>query len=156
MNCPKCHATHIVRNGFSPGSCKQKYRCQGCKKQFVDCPEKHPLSEAQKKLCDRLLLERISLSGICRVVGVSERWLQYYVNEKYANVPRQIRFSGKSQGILTLECDEVWSYVGKKQEKQWIWLALDRDTREIVEVIVVIRVLKHYGSLFLWNVNKMQ
>jgi len=29
------------------------------------------------------LLEKILIAGIARVVGVSERWLQNYVNEKY-------------------------------------------------------------------------
>ncbi|CAN2042696.1 hypothetical protein GMMP15_80049 [Candidatus Magnetomoraceae bacterium gMMP-15] len=36
-----------------------------------------------RKNTDRPLPERISLAGIARVVGVSERWLQNYVNEKY-------------------------------------------------------------------------
>ncbi|MCW5211921.1 IS1 family transposase, partial [Desulfobulbus sp. TB] len=25
----------------------------------------------------------------------------------------------------------MWSFVGNKNNKQWIWLAIDRDTREI-------------------------
>ena len=33
---------------------------------------------------------------------------------------------------LTIEADEMWSFVGNKQNKQWVWLALDRKTREIV------------------------
>jgi hypothetical protein len=33
---------------------------------------------------------------------------------------------------LTLECDELWSFVGDKQQQVWSWLAIDRDTREIV------------------------
>jgi insertion element IS1 protein InsB len=37
---------------------------------------------------------------------------------------------------LTLECDELWSFVGRKRRQQWVWLALDRDTREIVGVAV--------------------
>jgi insertion element IS1 protein InsB len=37
---------------------------------------------------------------------------------------------------LILECDELWSYVGKKQHQKWIWLALNRDTREIVGMAV--------------------
>jgi IS1 family transposase len=37
---------------------------------------------------------------------------------------------------LTLECDEMWSFVGHKQSQAWIWLALDRDTREIVGVAI--------------------
>jgi IS1 family transposase len=31
-----------------------------------------------------------------------------------------------------LECDELWSFVANKKNKVWIWLALDRETREIV------------------------
>lgn len=44
--------------------------------------------------------------------------------------------SGAKKGRLTLECDELWSFVGNKQRQQWVWLALDRDTREIVGVAV--------------------
>jgi insertion element IS1 protein InsB len=81
-------------------------------------------------LIDRLLLERISLAGIARAAKVSERWLQDYVNEKYKNVPRKVIVYRKSKGRLTIECDELWSFVGKKGNKQWIWLAFERDTRD--------------------------
>lgn len=37
---------------------------------------------------------------------------------------------------MTLECDELWSFVGRKQHQQWLWLAQDRDTREIVGVAI--------------------
>jgi insertion element IS1 protein InsB len=37
---------------------------------------------------------------------------------------------------LTLECDELWSFVRSKRRQQWVWLALDRDTREVVGVAV--------------------
>jgi insertion element IS1 protein InsB len=37
---------------------------------------------------------------------------------------------------LTVECDERWSFVGDTGQKQWIWWALDRDTREIVGVAI--------------------
>ena len=30
----------------------------------------------------------------------------------------------------------MWSFVGKRQEKVWVWLALDRDTREVVGLAV--------------------
>ena len=39
-------------------------------------------------------------------------------------------------GKLTLQCDEMWSFVGNKRNKQWIWFALDQQTREIVGVYV--------------------
>jgi insertion element IS1 protein InsB len=37
---------------------------------------------------------------------------------------------------LTLECDELWSFVGKKQQQQWVWLAINRETREIVGMAI--------------------
>jgi insertion element IS1 protein InsB len=37
---------------------------------------------------------------------------------------------------LTIECDELWSFVGKKENKCWVWLAIDADSREIVGVHV--------------------
>ena len=33
---------------------------------------------------------------------------------------------------MTIECDEMWSFVGRKNNKQWIWLAIDKTSREIV------------------------
>ena len=32
--------------------------------------------------------------------------------------------------------DEMWSFVGAKRNKQWIWLAMDVETREIVGVYI--------------------
>jgi hypothetical protein len=46
------------------------------------------ISQEKKDLIDRLLNERMSLSGICRAVRVSKRWLQLYVNKKFENVSR--------------------------------------------------------------------
>ena len=42
----------------------------------------------------------------------------------------------KKKGRLTIECDELWSFVGHKGNKQWIWLVIDRDTCEIVGVAI--------------------
>ena len=31
-----------------------------------------------------------------------------------------------------MPCDELWSFVDHKGNQQWVWLALDADTREIM------------------------
>ena len=69
--------------------------------------------QEKRALIDRLLLEKIPLAGIVRVVEVSESWLQRYVNEKYENVSRQVEMKSKQKACLTIECDEMWSFVGK-------------------------------------------
>jgi insertion element IS1 protein InsB len=58
------------------------------------------------------------------VTGVSWSWLQNYVNNKLAAVPRHIKVSEKSKGKLVIECDEMWSFVFSKTIKVYIWLAI--------------------------------
>ena len=116
-SCPSCHSDQVVKNG-SIHTGKQKYKCKICGRQFVEDPRFRPISEETKALIDRLLLEKISLAGIARAVGVSETWLQDYVNKKYEEVPRQVHVRSKKRGRLTLECDEMWSFVGSKANKQ--------------------------------------
>jgi insertion element IS1 protein InsB len=33
---------------------------------------------------------------------------------------------------LEAEGDELWSFVGKKANRQWVWIAMDADTRPII------------------------
>jgi IS1 family transposase len=37
---------------------------------------------------------------------------------------------------LTLQLDEMWSFVKNKRKKQWLWIALDQNTREIVGLYI--------------------
>ena len=114
MQCPYCQHTHIVKNGKN-GVGTTKYRCNGCHRQFVEHPKNKRISEEQKQQIDSLLLEKLPLAGIARVVGVSAPWLQKYVNKKYELQPRTAKVSAKTTLNLTVECDEMWSYVLKKK-----------------------------------------
>jgi len=90
------------------------------------------VSDQTKQWIDQLLLERISWRVIARVTGVSWSWLQNYVNNKLATVPRQVKVSDKPKGKLVRECDEMWSWVFSKTIKVYIWRLIDRKTREII------------------------
>jgi len=94
MNCPKCGSYYVVKNGISLSN-KQKYKCRECNKQFVLNPEKH-ISQEKKDIIDKLLLEKISLRGIARSVGVSGVWLQKYVKEKYREQPEELHVQKKA------------------------------------------------------------
>ena len=67
MNCPKCNSKNIVKNG-SIHNGKKKFKCKDCGRQFVKNPKNKIISEETKKLVDKMLLERISLSRIARVL----------------------------------------------------------------------------------------
>ena len=86
MNCPRCGSSKTKKNGKSHTN-KQNYFCHGCKRQFLENGQEWFISEEQRSLVDKLLLERISLAGICRVVGVSESWLQGYIKQLYDDLP---------------------------------------------------------------------
>lgn len=95
--CPSCASSHTVKNGHIHNG-KQRFKCHECGRQFVEHPSKKVIDQATRELIDRLLLERISLAGIARATQVSEPWLQTYVNEKYAQVPRQVQVTPKKRG----------------------------------------------------------
>ena len=53
----------------------------------------------------------------------------------------------KSQ--LTIQCDEMWSFVEMKSNKKWIWLAIDVASKQIVGVYVGSR--DRIGAKGLWD-----
>src|SRR6266498_1954019 len=80
--CPRCGATHVVRNGPNPAG-TPTFRCRACGRRFVARPRKGPVSDDTKALVRRLLAERLSLRAIARATGVSRSWLQEFVNAVY-------------------------------------------------------------------------
>ncbi len=133
--CPRCNSENVMKNGFIHNG-KLNYQCKDCTRQFVLNPKNKKINRETKDLIDKLLLERLALAAIARVAGVSERWLQKYVNEKFENIEKEVDVEEKEKGPLRIECDEMWSFVGHKGNKVWIWLAIDRTTREIVGVYI--------------------
>ena len=47
-------------------------------------------------------------------------------------ISRTLLPASSSQEELALELDELWSFVDKKANKRWVWIALARDTRQVV------------------------
>ena len=74
-------------------------------------------------LIERLLLERISLRGICRAVGVGLQWLMQFVVEQFQAAPKHLSVQppAGTQAVilqrLEAEVDELWSFVGKKTNR---------------------------------------
>jgi|HubBroStandDraft_4_1064222.scaffolds.fasta_scaffold91916_2 insertion element IS1 protein InsB len=135
--CPSCGSAAFVKNGFNRHG-DQNHRCAECRKQFVLDPQNKIISDETKGLVRKLLLEKLSLRGICRVANVSQKWLLDFIKQEYARTPRdlKVRVPPNSFGLILtrLEADEMWSFVGKKKNRVWIWLALDALTRQVVAI----------------------
>jgi insertion element IS1 protein InsB len=131
MTCPTCGSHDISKNGTTRRG-KQNYKCRDCNRQFVEDPQWKPKDKDTLSLVDLLLLEKIALAGIVRATGVSGSWLQGYVRGYYSTVSQVVKVLPKARGKLRVQMDELWSFVDNKGNKQWVWLALDADTREVI------------------------
>ena len=94
--CPSCSRTDTKKNGHIHNG-KQNHFCNACGRQFVENPEQILISEAQRERIGKLLLERIPLRGICRVEGVSLRWLLGFMVDLYDQLPDDLNFQVKAE-----------------------------------------------------------
>jgi insertion element IS1 protein InsB len=139
-SCPHCGLSHSKLNGHSPYG-KQNYQCLHCGKQFVEDSQR--IDQATRALIKKLLLERIPLRGICRVLSISREWLLSFIAEVYDELPddlfvRPPRHTTSHVRVLRLEAqaDEMWSFVGSKASKQWVWIAMDSATKQVIAFYV--------------------
>jgi insertion element IS1 protein InsB len=135
--CPRCQSPKYKKNGHIHNG-KQNHHCHDCGRQFVDCFAQYLISEDKRALIERLLVERLSLRGICRAVGVTLKWLVGFLVRCFEALPDHLNVQpvSRTQDVvvqrLELEADEMHSFVKKKENKQWIWIAMDAKTRQII------------------------
>jgi IS1 family transposase len=135
--CPQCQSPKCKKNGHIHNG-KQNHQCKDCGRQFVDCFAQYLVSDDTRALIERLLVERIALRGICRAVGVTLKWLLGFLIQCFEALPDHLHALPVSctQDVmiqrLEVEADEMASFVQKKANKQWIWIAMDAKTRQVI------------------------
>ena len=151
--CPECGSERFKKNGHIHTG-QQNHQCKACGRQFVLHADNRVISEEQRTLVERLLCEKISLHGICRAVGVSLRWLMGFMVARFAALPDHLHVQPVASprdviiGRLEVEADEMWSFVKTKANKQWVWIAMDKQTRQIIAFHVGNR--SHDSAKQLW------
>jgi insertion element IS1 protein InsB len=135
--CPRCQSSKYKKNGHIHNG-KQNHRCQECGRQFVECCKQSLIPDDTRALIERLLVERISLRGICRAMGVHLKWLLGFLVQRIEALPDHLHVQlVTSHGDmmiqrLAVESDEMSSLVQKKANKQWIWIAMDAMSRQVI------------------------
>ena len=151
--CPACGSKRFKRNGHLQTG-QQNHQCQACGRQCVLHADNRVISDEQRALVERLLCEKISLHGMCRAVGVSLRWLMGFLVARFAAVPDHLHVRPVAAprevliGRLEVEADAMWSCVAKKAHKPWVWIAMDKQTRQIMAFHVGDR--SHESAKQLW------
>jgi insertion element IS1 protein InsB len=135
--CPRCRSPKYKKNGHIHNG-KQNHQCHDCGRQFVDCFEQDLVSDDTRALIERLLVERISLRGVCRAVGVKLKWLLGFLVQCVEALPDHLHLQPITchghviLQRLEVEADEMASFVQKKANKQWIWIAMDVMSRQVI------------------------
>jgi DNA-directed RNA polymerase subunit RPC12/RpoP len=137
--CPSCSSALVKKNGHIHNG-KQKYQCLACKRQFVLDPTQKIVDEHTKNLVRKTLLERVSLEGVCRIFDISMPWLLEFMNGLIAELPEDLNAEVVTENdeieVVLIEADELWSYVGSKNNPQWLWLVMHSRTRQVVAMQV--------------------
>src|SRR5262245_52976129 len=135
--CPRCQSPKYKKNGHIHNG-KQHHHCQDCGRQFVQCFEQSLISDDTRALIERLLVERISLRGICRAVGVGLKGLLGFLVHGVEALPEHLNVQPITahQGVmiqrLEVEADEMSRFVKQKANKPWMWIAMDAKTRQVM------------------------
>lgn len=124
--------------------------CKDCGASGVLHP-KVAYTEEEKEVIIKAYQERSSMRGIERTFGVSRQTLSVWLKKKSSELPPLVETltSVKPTHTPNLELDELWSFVFCKSNKIWIWIALCRETRQVVAFAVGDR--DEATCLCLWN-----
>ena len=117
--CPRCLCANVKKNGLFNKQKTQQYKCKSCSKKFFLTGSSYFISDFKKELLKDLLLERLSLRGICRVLKVSLTWLLGFLKEIWSDLPDDLNVklnfvkklvSGRFYiEMRKCEADELWT-----------------------------------------------
>ncbi|WP_441375162.1 IS1 family transposase [Acinetobacter lwoffii] len=130
IKCPACLSDSIKKNGTKVDG-KQNYQCKICRRQFIG---DHALSyqgchSGIKTKILHLMVRGSGFRDIAEIERVSiGKVLRTLSQSKYQLRAQQSHYE-------TLEVDEFWTFVGHKQNKQWLIYAYHRETGEIVAYV---------------------
>ena len=128
---------YVLLDRTAPRRCgdTQKHHCKACGA-YGTLDTKRASVETQREQVLDAYFERVSMRGIERVFSVSRYYLARWLLEAAASRPSLSTTLVKWRPGDVLELDELWSFVLKKSQKRWVWLALCRRTRQIVAYVI--------------------
>ena len=119
MTCPTCQ-TECKGHGYDRKG-NQRYQCQQCRKTFQEPRDNHldgmylPIEKAEMIL--RLLLEGSSVSSVSRLTDVHIATILKLLVKAGEKCERIMAKQIRNVDVRDVECDEIWSFIGKKQKR---------------------------------------
>jgi IS1 family transposase/transposase-like protein len=121
--CKKCGSGNYIKSGHATG--KQRYKCKACGCQFTDTPVRGKSDELKEVAVILYVYCGISMIKIGKMCGVSDvavlKWIRKAAQKAEPLNPKS------DSGIVMI--DEMWHFVNGKENKVWLWRAIDAQTR---------------------------
>lgn len=116
-----CHNCRIDCRKFGKRGNRQRYQCEQCRKVFTEARDNTldgmylPVDKAETILS--LLLEGNSVSTVERVTGVHKATILKLLVLAGEKAERVMADKIRNVQVRDVECDEVWSFIGKKEKR---------------------------------------
>jgi len=127
MRCPKCQLEKKVKSGIVRE--KQRYKCKECGTNLTFDDSYFAEKEKKRRFGLSMYLEGTGFHSIGRLLSVSHVAVQKWV-KKYGAELKQIR---NPKPVRVMELDELHTYVGSKKNYKWVWISVDRESRQYVD-----------------------
>jgi insertion element IS1 protein InsB len=131
ITCPRCSRGNVIKHGTTRAG-KQRYRCRRCRRQFITDYTNRGHDPEVRRLIVPLSLNGCGIRDISRVLGVSTNTVLKLLRRHAARVRRP----RLPDHITELEIDEMWSFVGQKEQEAWLWYAFEPQSKQIVAWLV--------------------
>jgi transposase-like protein/IS1 family transposase len=119
VTCHNCRA-ECKRHGRDRKG-RQRYQCRICYKTFLEPRENHldgmyiPIEKAELIL--KMLLEGNSVSSVARLIDVHITTILKLLVKAGEKCERILGQTIRNLPVRDVECDEIWSFIGKKQKR---------------------------------------
>jgi insertion element IS1 protein InsB len=130
MNCQYCDYTCQKAGKQRNGA--QKLYCGQCKKYQQIVYRNKGCEEKTKRLLRKLVCESVGIRGIGRVLHIASNTVLNRIKAIAAHISKP----PVSSDQLIFEVDELWTYIGRKDNEYWLAYALDKSTRKVVDFVI--------------------
>lgn len=127
ISCPRCRSLSIIKNGRSLLG-KQRYRCKGCLRQFITDYFYQGCRDEVRQLIVPMTMNGSGVRDICRVLRVSINTMLKTIRQQAKQVCDPI----VPARVTELQIDEMWTFVGRKDNARWLWYAFDPARKKVV------------------------
>ena len=144
MTCTRCQHQTCKRFGYFGKRRIQRWRCNSCHVTFCQPQPQSPLgtmrtSEESATRAIQCLIEGCSIRSTERLTGLNRNTILRLLEVIGPRCERLLDTRLRNLRCRYVQCDEIWTYVQKKQRHvrngepeigdQWVFVAIDADTK---------------------------